>query len=610
MQALIIAFDGVLADTLGIRIDAVLAACRDEGACLSAEVLREVLPGRTIAEAVDLLLRNDRDPTQTELVSLRAQRHYAARLAQGVPFDGSVLRMLVARADGGTRIVLRADSMRREVEPQLTLAGIEHHIALLCCADDRPSGPIAIERARLDGLSAGDAQSASSTYATLLCSWRSIDRRLDAMRIARAQRSCIESHTHTAALAAAFVNMSSINEIPVPSTDSAAPAPAPAPAAVPEAAATATPTMASGAAAVNGAANAAALPKPLGPDDLRAWEAAHHGPEQEAVIWFSSSGRWCRFHGDKATDALNGLVTNDVSLLAPGSGLYAAALSPKGKMVADLAILREDDRTLRTFVEERALPGWLDMARKYINPRLARTTDESAQWCTVALYGRDGSAAAGRIGVTGLNGPLELLWSHATGQLAGIPVRVVRAPALGALSGFLLVIPADQAAVVQAHLEVILGAPAGAAVAEVVRIAGGRPAFGIDMDETTIPQEANLETLEAISFTKGCYTGQETVARIHFRGHVNRHLRALRSTVAMPRGAQLVDAAGKVVGDVRSTAISPELGPVAIGMLRREIQPGATVFMCSGGGAEEDANGTERREAVNVEALPGVRESR
>ena len=94
------------------------------------------------------------------------------------------------------------------------------------------------------------------------------------------------------------------------------------------------------------------------------------------------------------------------------------------------------------------------------------------------------------------------------------------------------------------------------------------------MDDTTLAQEANMEALHAISFTKGCYTGQETVARVHFRGHVNRHLLGLRYDEAMvpPRGAEVRDASGKAVGDVRSAVVSPRLGGIALAMLRREVE--------------------------------------
>jgi folate-binding protein YgfZ len=97
------------------------------------------------------------------------------------------------------------------------------------------------------------------------------------------------------------------------------------------------------------------------------------------------------------------------------------------------------------------------------------------------------------------------------------------------------------------------------------------------MDEETIPQEAVLDDLGAISFNKGCYTGQEIVARVHFRGHVNRHLRRLRSATALAVGAKVLDAAGKEVGDVRSSAVSSVRGPIAIAMIRREVEPGSTV---------------------------------
>ncbi|HVE77862.1 MAG TPA: folate-binding protein YgfZ, partial [Gemmatimonadaceae bacterium] len=94
----------------------------------------------------------------------------------------------------------------------------------------------------------------------------------------------------------------------------------------------------------------------------------------------------------------------------------------------------------------------------------------------------------------------------------------------------------------------------------------------------TIPQEANLDELRAISYTKGCYTGQETVARVHFRGHVNRHLRGLRAVTpaALPTQAPIVDGE-RPVGDVRSAVVSPRLGSIALAMVRREVAAGATV---------------------------------
>lgn len=113
------------------------------------------------------------------------------------------------------------------------------------------------------------------------------------------------------------------------------------------------------------------------------------------------------------------------------------------------------------------------------------------------------------------------------------------------------------------------------------------------MDDTTIPQEANFDELGAISYTKGCYVGQEVVARVHFRGHVNKHLRGLLcgETEPPPTGATLLNDAGKSVGDVRSTAISPRLGAIALAIVRREVEPGATLAVhWEGGEAQADVS--------------------
>jgi folate-binding protein YgfZ len=164
-------------------------------------------------------------------------------------------------------------------------------------------------------------------------------------------------------------------------------------------------------------------------------------------------------------------------------------------------------------------------------------------------------------------------------------VTVARVPELG-VDGFELLIPADG---FDALWRLALDAsaePAGLAAWEVARVETGRPEWGLDIDDTTIPQEANFDELHAISYTKGCYTGQEVVARVHFRGHVNRHLRGLRAAGAdpPPTGAQLVDESGRPVGEVRTGVSSPRLGGIALAMVRREVEPGATLSVRWDGG--------------------------
>jgi folate-binding protein YgfZ len=118
--------------------------------------------------------------------------------------------------------------------------------------------------------------------------------------------------------------------------------------------------------------------------------------------------------------------------------------------------------------------------------------------------------------------------------------------------------------------------PVGRDATEIARVEAGRPMWGLDMDESTLAQEANFDALGGISYTKGCYTGQETVARVHFRGHVNRNLRGVQSAVSIPSGAELFDG-DKPVGTVRSSVVSPRLGPIGLAMIRSEVETGAEI---------------------------------
>ena len=112
-------------------------------------------------------------------------------------------------------------------------------------------------------------------------------------------------------------------------------------------------------------------------------------------------------------------------------------------------------------------------------------------------------------------------------------------------------------------------------VAEIVRVESGRPRYGVDLDDGVIPQEAGLNE-RAVSFTKGCYVGQETVARLFYRGKPNRHLRGLRLSADAVPGDEL-RLGEKVVGKLATVAVSPTHGSIALALVRREAEPGATV---------------------------------
>jgi folate-binding protein YgfZ len=292
-----------------------------------------------------------------------------------------------------------------------------------------------------------------------------------------------------------------------------------------------------------------------------------------------------RFGGPKAAEMLNGLVTNDVLALTPGHGLYAAALTPKGKIAADLRIFA-DEEGLLTDTSARASLNWRDIVRKFINPRIAPYRDISAETRDVALYGpRARMIVAKSLGVD--DHALAMLHphAHAATDFQGGKVRVIRIADIEA-EGFEIIIPSS---LERALRDKLLGEGAIAGSNQtwnIARIEAGHPEWGIDMNDMTIPQEANFDSLNAISYTKGCYTGQETVARVHFRGHVNKFLRRVHfvSATVPPTNAELVDDSGNVVGDVRSVAMSPRFGGVAIAMVRREVASGATLHARWAGG--------------------------
>jgi folate-binding protein YgfZ len=292
-----------------------------------------------------------------------------------------------------------------------------------------------------------------------------------------------------------------------------------------------------------------------------------------------------RFGGPRASEILTGLVTNDVLSLHPGHGQYAAALTPKGKIAADVRIFADDDGLL-TDTSPRASQNWRDIVTKYVNPRVAPYRDVTAETRDIGVFGpkaRHIVADATHADPVAL-GVLQP-YAHISAEIAGGRMLIVRVAEIEA-EGFEILAPAAAERTLRDKL-LSLGAIAGSAQTwNVARVEAGRPEWGIDMNDSTIPQEANFDSLGAISYTKGCYTGQETVARVHFRGHVNRYLRRVHFVSASipPTSAELVDDSGEVVGDVRSVAMSPRHGGVAIAMVRREVVPGATLHARWNGG--------------------------
>jgi tRNA-modifying protein YgfZ len=134
---------------------------------------------------------------------------------------------------------------------------------------------------------------------------------------------------------------------------------------------------------------------------------------------------------------------------------------------------------------------------------------------------------------------------------------------------------AEDADAVRAALTDAGAVPVDEAAVDVLRVERGRPRYGVDIDDGTMPEEAGLVE-RAVSFTKGCYVGQETVARLHWRGKPNRHLRGLRLSAPVPAGTPLV-LGEREVGTITSPVVSPEHGPIALALVRREAEPGAVL---------------------------------
>jgi tRNA-modifying protein YgfZ len=308
--------------------------------------------------------------------------------------------------------------------------------------------------------------------------------------------------------------------------------------------------------------------------EMNEYSALHN-----AALFFDRSDRTrTRISGPKAADLLTGMVTNDVSALVVGEGQYAAALTPKGKIVADLRIFALEDAFL-VDTSPAAAAGWKDMMRKYINPRLAPYHDVTSELSDLGVFGRSARAIVSRLmEVDDCDLAALPPYGNISRPFGAANTIIARVPEIDH-DGFEIFLPKEAADSLKTALVTAGVSTGGKDTWEIARIESGRPLWGADMDDSTLPQEANFDELGAISYTKGCYIGQETVARVHFRGHVNRFLRKLRFVTrpAPPTGAELVDETGKVIGDIRSVALSPRYGGVALGMVRREVQAGTTL---------------------------------
>jgi folate-binding protein YgfZ len=274
--------------------------------------------------------------------------------------------------------------------------------------------------------------------------------------------------------------------------------------------------------------------------------------------------------GAGAVEFLNGQVTNELADLLAGEGRYAAFLTHKGKMLGDLRVLATGDRPgeppaeLLLDTERVALQALFDMIRRFkvgYDVQLHKRTLERS------LLSLVGPSAA-----TVVEAPPQPEHANRAGRIAGRDVLLVRTAEPAGVDVFCDA--AEGAAVRDALIQAGASAVSERA-AEILRVEHGRPRYGVDLDDTVIPQEAGLNE-RAVSFTKGCYLGQETVARLYYKGKPNRHLRGLRLSEPLAPGTEL-RLGERLVGVLTSSVVSPAHGPIGLALLRREAEPGTTL---------------------------------
>ncbi len=308
--------------------------------------------------------------------------------------------------------------------------------------------------------------------------------------------------------------------------------------------------------------------------------AQHHVLVESVGLLDEGTRTILRVSGDRAGDMLHGLVTNDVKRLSAGQGLYTFMLTPKGRPVAEMRLLRLDAGFWMD-MPASCLESGLAHLRKYLPPIYARFEETDTR--RLGVVGPPAAAAidawAGESVTEGL-GPLEARPLEVEGREVLLARReVIEGP------GFDLYVSAEDREDVRSGLAAAVSGLGGGAVGpeawEILRVERGIPVFGRDFSQEDLAQETGQDS-RAISFDKGCYTGQEVVARIHFRGHVNRILRGLRlvePTDDSPGAATFAAGRPLFKGDrerglLTSPVDSPRFGHIALGLARTEIEPG------------------------------------
>ena len=320
------------------------------------------------------------------------------------------------------------------------------------------------------------------------------------------------------------------------------------------------------------------------------------------IIDLSPRGRML-VSGTEAVQFLNGLITNDMKTLAANSWMPAAFPNVQGRLIAGVRVVRlNDDQT-----GKNVCPTFLIDTEPVTHERVLKTierftlagdfrvTDITSRTALLSVQGNKATNVVRSVlgeGAAGIetSRAMELSWQHGETTAA---VTVIRATHTSA-DGFDLIVNADQAGTLWDTLHNAGARPVGYDALEMLRVEAGLPRYGVDMDDTNVVTETGLD--DAVSYTKGCYVGQEIIARIKYRGHVAKKLSGLVFDPAQKVAAGFVikSADGKEIGRTTSVTYSPHLGrTIALGYLKYDYLAPGTSVKVSAGDEEAPAQVTE-----------------
>lgn len=285
------------------------------------------------------------------------------------------------------------------------------------------------------------------------------------------------------------------------------------------------------------------------------------------------------FRGGDRSRLLNALATNRLDDLLPGQGRETFLADARGRVVGHGLVFATPDAHIWLGSSARggAIAAHIE---HYILSADMQLTDRSATW---SLRYLGGARAAFLLETLGIRLPPNR-YDHTEAALDHLRFRVCRVE-IGGRNGFLILSSADEAGAVADRLQSRGARPCAPEAFEAARIESGWPRDGVDIAENTLPQEVGRDTA-AISFTKGCYLGQETVSRIESIGHVNRHLVGVCFGSREAPSSPDLSADGKTVGTVTSSTFSPALGRfLALAYVRRGYETPGTLLQCSTGSA-------------------------